>query len=285
MKFTITILLFFHGLTIFSQKTPTEKAQPIVEEGKRLYQSEITSWYGTDLFLENYKGKERPEGYFSYLEKEGSKCVFYLGSDQPKVIGTISFDKNVSPQTAKVDFTTRDFTKQEADLYTIRKAALDAILTDSLFKSYNDMNLNLVPLIQKKEKKVYVLTGPTQNGVVVFGNDYLLTFNKKNKLLTKKQLHANIIPIEYDKKDPENASATIHTHLPETGDFITATDICTLMLYEKFAGWKQHMVVSKNYINIWDCATNGLVVMPKETFEKIENTSESPKKNAAKKDE
>ena len=31
-----------------------------------------------------------------------------------------------------------------------------------------------------------------------------------------------------------------------------ATDICTLMLYEKFAKWKQHNVVSKNYLNIWN---------------------------------
>jgi hypothetical protein len=38
----------------------------------------------------------------------------------------------------------------------------------------------------------------------------------------------------------------MHSHLPETGDFITPTDICTLMPYEKFANWKTHNVVSKN---------------------------------------
>ena len=48
------------------------------------------------------------------------------------------------------------------------------------------------------------------------------------------------------KKDSE----TIHNHQEETGDFITATDICTLMLYEKFAKWKNHIVVSKKYMSI-----------------------------------
>lgn len=282
MKFTIAILLLLPGLALFSQKTPTEKAKPIVEEGKRLYQSEITSWYGTDLFIENYKGNINPDGYFSYADKYGSKCVFYSGSEKPRVIGTISFDKTVSPETGKVDFTARDFTKLESDFYTIRENALKAMDGDTLFKIYEDMNLNLVPLITKKEKKVYVLTGPIKNGVVVFGNDYLLTFDKKNKLLSEKQLHANIIPIEYNKKDPENPSSTIHTHLPETGDFITATDICTLMLYEKFAGWEQHLVVSKNYINIWNCKEDSLIVLPKEMFENSEDGAEPEKKNSTK---
>lgn len=54
----------------------------------------------------------------------------------------------------------------------------------------------------------------------------------------------------------------IHNHLPETGDFITATDICTLMLYAKFTKWKSHTVVSEKYINILNCLTNKLVVVP-----------------------
>jgi len=107
------------------------------------------------------------------------------------------------------------------------------------------------------------LTGPQQNGVVIFGNDYLLMFDNENNLISKKQLHKNIIPINYGGKEEEGKEieGTIHSHLPETGDFITATDICTLMLYEKFAKWKQHNVVSKNYLNIWNCLTDQLVVL------------------------
>lgn len=124
------------------------------------------------------------------------------------------------------------------------------------------------------ERKVYVLTGPKQNGVVLFGNDYLLTFDKNNKLTLKKQLHKNLIPINYGGKDKEGnpliSDEAIHSHLPETGEFITATDICTLMLYGKFAKWKTHNVVSSKYLNIWNCETNELSVIPIDVIKKIQ---------------
>ena len=66
----------------------------------------------------------------------------------------------------------------------------------------------------------------------------------------------------------EKVEGSMHTHLPETGDFITAADICTLMLYEKFAKWKSHNVVSKNYLNIWNCETDQLTVLPMSTIKR-----------------
>ena len=61
----------------------------------------------------------------------------------------------------------------------------------------------------------------------------------------------------------------MHNHLPETGDFITPTDICTLMLYEKFAGWKNHIVVSKKYMSIWNCKADELFIMTTDAMKKI----------------
>ncbi len=97
--------------------------------------------------------------------------------------------------------------------------------SDTLFQIYENTNLNLI-LISNGEKKVYILTGPQQSGVVIFGNDYLVTFDKANKLIGKKRLHKNIIPLPYEGTDDEKKTeGTVHSHLPETGDFITATDI------------------------------------------------------------
>ena len=154
------------------------------------------------------------------------------------------------------------------------------INSDTLFKTFKNTNLNIIPLVHNGERKVYVLTGPEQNGVVIFGNDYLLTFNNENNLTGKRQLHKNIIPINYGGKeeDGKEIEGTIHSHLPETGDFITATDICTLLLYEKFTKWKQHNVVSKNYLNIWNCLTDQLVVIPMGTIEKINKDQKKRKK-------
>lgn len=280
---TITLLVTFLTLTAFGQSKLDKEAAEIVAEGKRLFQSEMASWYGTDLFLEKYTERENIGGYFSYVENDVAKCVFYSKAATPQVIGTMSFDSSYNVKTATTDLTGREFTPIETDLYTIRKLALQEIQTDTLFKRYNNTNLNLVPLINGKEKKVYVLTGPTQSGVVIFGNDYLLTFDRNNKLTSKKELHKNIIPIEYGGKMEEGKEieSTLHSHLPESGDYITATDVCTLMLYGKFTKWKSHHVVSQKYLNIWNCETNELNVIPMKTIEKI---NEDQKKRNKKKE-
>jgi hypothetical protein len=281
-----TVLLTLLSFDVFGQDNPTQQAQPIVAEGKRLYKSEMASWYGTDLFLESYKERANIGGYFSYSDNGIEKCIFFSKANKPKVIGTISFDSTYNTKTATIDLNERDFTTNESDLYTIRKIALATINSDTLFKTYKNTNLNLIPIINSGEKKVYVLTGPEQNGVVIFGNDYLLTFDRDNNLINKKQLHKNIIPINYGGKeeDGKEIEGTIHSHLPETGDFITATDICTLMLYEKSTKWKQHNVVSKKYLNIWDCVTDHLTVIPMETIDKINKDQEKSNKKKQKGD-
>lgn len=277
----ITILCFILlSQSAFGQDNPTEQAKPIVDEGKRLYRSEMASWYGTDLFLENHKDRSNIGGYFSYADNGVAKCVFFSNADNPKVIGTISFDSTYDTKTAKIELAERGFTNNETALYTIRKLALARINSDTLFKTYKNTSLNLIPLINAGEKKVYVLTGSDQSGLVIFGNDYLMTFDKDNNLISTRQLHQNLIPIKYNNKEGnEKEEGAIHSHLPETGDFITATDICTLMLYEKFTTWKQHSVMSNKYLNIWNCQTDQLTVIPMETIKKMNKDQEKKKNN------
>jgi hypothetical protein len=271
----LTISILTHGQSDIDKLT-----KPIVEEGKRLYRSEMASWYGTDLFLEKFTEREKIGGYVSYTENDISKCVFLSKSDTPKVIGTILFDSTYNLKTATTNLQERELTKTENDLFEIRQITLNIVQKDTLFKTYKNTNLNFIPLIHNGEKKVYILTGPTQKGVVIFGNDYLLTFDNENKLVTKKQLHKNIIPINYEGKKEEGKEFedAIHSHLPETGDFMTSTDICTLMLYEKFAKWKQHTVVSQNYVSIWNCKTDELIAISREVMEKINKDKKKGKK-------
>ena len=253
----------------FGQSKTDKITSKIIEEGKILYKSEMASWYGTDIFIEKYKEKEKIGGYLSYSENEISRCIFYSKDEIPKVIGTMDFDLTFKVENAKTDLNERELTKTEFDLFEIKKTALEIINSDTIFKRYNNTNLNLIPIISGKEKKVYVLTGPKNNGVIIFGNDYLLNFDKNNKLINRKQLHRNIIPIEYIEKD--EIESTMHNHTEETGDFITSTDICTLMLYAKFSKMKQHYVISKNYVSIWDCNKEILAVLTRKAWDKINN--------------
>ena len=274
MKYLLLLTLFAFGLNATGQKDLNQLTKPIVEEGKMLYQSEMASWHGTDLFLENYKNHENIGGYFSYSEDEEIRCVFFSRAESPKVIGVIQFDSTFQIEKAIIDLKERTFSEKEDDLYQIRKNALIEVNRDTSFKQYQNTNFNFIPLVNNKEKKVYILTGASVSGVVIFGNDYLLTFDDNNQLLSKKSLHKNIIPIFYEEE--KKAEEVVHSHLPETGEFITPTDICTLMLYSKYANWKQHIVVSEKYMNIWDCVEHQLTVIPMET---IRNIKEEQDKN------
>ncbi len=268
MKKTLITIFSLVSYIIALGQNFEEAKQAIMEEGKQLYRSEMASWYGTDIFLDQFKAKrEDIGGYFSYTERDVSKCIFFSKSDSPRVIGTISFDSTYNTGTATADGTEREFTANELDLYTIRKLASAEINSDTLFKSYKNTLLNLIPFIGNKEKKVYVLTGPQNSGTVIIGNDYLLTFDDQNKLIKKKQLHQNIIPIKYMEEKDE--AVTMHTHLKETGGFITATDVCTILLYEKFANWKQHIVISEDFVSLWDCKTDQLAILTRKAWEAI----------------
>ena len=275
MKHTLSLLLTFIALNVFGQKNQEQQVARIVEEGKQLYKTEMASWYGTDLFLESYKNRENIGGYFSYTENELAKCIFYSKAANPNVIGTISFDSTYSLDLAQIDLNERNFSKMENDLYEIRKRAVEEMNTNQggFFKFYQNTSPNIIPLINGSEKKVYVLTGPKKSDVVIFGNDYLLTFDQNNNLVSKKELHQNIIPISYSNTT-EGEVVEMHTHLPETGELITATDVCTLMLYEKFANWTTHNVVSKKYLSIWNCQTDELVILPMKTVKKINKDQE-----------
>lgn len=230
----------------------------------------MASWFGTDIFLAKLSDKrQNTGGYFSYLVDDKAVCVFFSNSDNPKIIGTFTFDSTYNTNTAIVDGQEREPTAQEIDLLTIRQAALATYRTDTFFKSYKGMNPNFIPIADKKGKRVYVLTGPQKQGIVVFGNDYLLTFDKENRLKEQRRLHKNIISIEYGTQDGKTILGTMHTHSSETGDLITATDVCTLMLYAKYAQWEAHYVISEKNVSIWNCKKNQLTVMTKKAWDKI----------------
>lgn len=287
MKNTLTLVLIALSFTGFGQKNPTEEAQPIVAEGKLLYKLEMASWVGTDLFLEKYKDLDNIGGYFSYIENDSAKCIFFSNVETPKVIGTIAFDTTYNERKAKISLTERNFSQTESDLFQIRKVTLEALNTntDGFFKFYENTQPNIIPLINGDDKKVYIITGTQETDIVIFGNDYLLTFDKDNKLVAQKQLHQNILPIKYGNSDAEeNVVGAMHNHSPETGDFITATDICTVMLYEEFTKWKSYNVVSEKYLNIWNCETDQLVVVSMNIMDNIEKDQEKRNKKK-KKDE
>jgi len=285
-KLLIAIIgLIAHHLVLAQEVNADSATDAIVAEAKELYRSEMASWYGTDVVVEKHPQKDKLKGYLSYAEGEFTKCLFFSNTDPVKVMAVVTFDSSFSVNKASINFDEREPTEYEKTLYTIRRKALEEINTnkDSLFKFYKNTSLNLIPIVYKGEKKVYVLTGPSVSGVVVFGNDYLFKFDENNNILSIKRLHKNIIPINYGEekdKDGNVIIGTMHSHLPETGEFMTPTDICTLMLYGKMANWKQHTVMSQTYMNIWDCEKKIYVAITREAMDKINQDQKERKKKS-----
>jgi hypothetical protein len=227
----------------------------------------MASWYGTDVFRANYENMENVGGYFSYLDDSVPKCIFF--SKDNKVIATIAFPTNYNPKDANLDLKERDFTPIEREYFAIRQNALAKIKTDTIFKSYQNTSFNIVPLIQKNVKKVYVLTGPSVNNVVVFGNDYLLTFSNKNEVKNVEKLHNSMIPTTINDEQDGKSVGGVHSHVIEKWLTITPTDVCTLMLYQNLTKWESYTVISKKFVSVWN-PNNKLVIMKRENFDKIE---------------
>ncbi|KAA2217568.1 hypothetical protein [Chryseobacterium sediminis] len=280
MKLFLTFLFALVSVCINAQDLE-KLSEEVTEEGIALYRSEMASWYGTDVVKENYKNMDNIGGYFSYLD-DVPKCIFF--SKQNKVVATISFPTNYNPDNAKIDLSERDFTPAEMDYFTIRQKALTRINNDTIFKRYNNTNFNLVPIIKKNSKKVYVLTGASVNNVVIFGNDYLLTFNNKNEIENVEKLHKGIIVHDIGNNSKGADVGGVHSHVLENWQQMTPTDICTLMLYQKLTGWETYTTISKKYASIWNNKSNKAFVMKTENFRKIANYQLKENKKSENKD-
>jgi len=269
-------VLFLFMISFFSNaqnKKIEKQAKEIVEEGKMLYRSEMASWYGSDLFMEKISDKkDRIGGYFSYSDGDVSKCVFFSKDEKPITLGIITFDSTYNTKSAVIDETERALTVLENDLFQIRAKTLERVnsATDTIFKFYKKSNYNVIPLIKNNQKKVFIVTGTTENGKAIIGNDYLLTFDRKNEIIKTERLHNSLL---YFKTNDDSVGGA-HNHIIGKSELITSTDICTLMLYSRFSNWESHYVISKDFVSIWDCKTNKLKVMKYEDWAKeneIEN--------------
>ena len=264
-QFFVFILCCLQAFNACAQENLQKIASAIRTEATILYRSETASWYGTDLLTQNYKDDlDKIGGYVSYAEDSYEKCIFFSREDSPKVIMTILFDSKLEPGKATYSLMKRAFTPIERELYSLRIITQKEVLKDtSFFETYSNTNYNFIPVVDNGVKKVYILTGTSKNDVVVFGNDYLLTFGNDNKLIDRKKLHRNILPTPYGSKadTAKTVVGSMHTHLPGTSDYMTVTDLCTLMLYAKATGWETYSVVSEKYICIWRKQNNLLLII------------------------
>ncbi len=267
--FIIGIILTLFVQTTTSQTLSDSHLDSIIEEGRFLYALELSSWYSTDILLENEELLPRIGGYTSYKNEEGGfSAIYFSNKDTDEILLTVRFPAIPTSESSTIDKSPRKVTSYEKELLELRNTALAEIQTDTtgFFSTYQNSNLNLIPLIRSDSKDVIILTGPQSNGVVIFGNDYRLTYSKDLKLKTKQKLHNDILVFQVT----EGQESSFHSHKSPTSNSITSTDICTLLLYGRFTPWDAHYVISDEFVSIWSVTNNELVnTITREVWDKI----------------
>jgi hypothetical protein len=253
---------------------PTIHCQPngdkILKEGQLLFRSEKASWYGTDEFLSRFPNlKDSIGGYLSYEGDDHHEYNIFISRENPfRILARLEFDSLPKEKPIYIDMANKSASQKEKDLIIIRQDALDKIRSNSdhFFSFYKNTSFNLIPVISQSERKVYIITGPQNSGVVIIGNDYLLKYDSKNNFISKEKVHNSMIQLPA-KNDTINVTATMHSHV--ISDVIDPTDICSLLLYKDFVDWKQHYVISKKYVSIFELDKQKLTILTRKAWDKI----------------
>ena len=284
-NFQLVLLCCAFTLFSFAQKKKTavnfsQVETAITEEGRKLYLLDMAATTGVDIFKNQLTDlHEKTAGYFPYREGRLLKCVFYNKMAIAEIVATISFDSTFNPKRAAISTTERPMTRLESDLYKISERAIDDVKRDTAFyKIYTNTITAFIPIIEPSFRRVFILTKSDDNSAVIFGNDYVLDFDNANYVSSRKAIHNDLYQIESAPKDPyadEVLENILHKHTGESGEFITSTDICILLLNQKKGRWQHHVVMGENYVSVWFCDTNELQTMTKKAWYK-HNKSEDP---------
>lgn len=266
IKKTLILIAF-----CISSITYGQDSDEILAEGKLLFRLEKASWNGTDDFLLRFPDKRNLIGGYLSYESDNHKImtIFFSKENNDSLFVRYQFD-SIPDTPLVIDTVNLNVTSYEKDLIEIRQDAIQRISSnsDNFFTFYKNTSLNPIPLIKDKERKVFVLTGPQVSNLVIIGNDYLLEYDKKNKLKNEIQIHKSLLQYPYKSDDPDNKlESTFHSHV--VSDYINSTDICTLLLYKNYVEWKQHYVMSKKCVSIFDMEKENLAIITRKAWDKI----------------
>jgi len=264
----ITVVLTMTTFSFGQQKA----ANRVLEEGKLLYRLEKASWHSTDFFLENFPHKtEFVGGYVSYPSGQNQVITAFFERGNPsRILARFEFDGQPQGNPTRIDTLNKVASSREMDLITLKLDAVQKVTENEndFFTFYENTSFNFIPLIENGTRRVFILTAPKVHNVILIGNDYLLTYNNRNRFVKKEKLHNSILQFQGKSDDPEKPiTSTFHSHV--LSDLITSTDICTLLLYKEFVEWKQHYVISKKYVSIFNLETEYLHVMKRKVWDQI----------------
>jgi hypothetical protein len=204
------------------------KLDSVLAEAHVLYKYEKVAWVSSDLAMEDRIVKKNYGGILVY-EIQGEMKVIILSKTQKECIAEYSFESDFSkPKSVAIE--KRELLSKEKELLELKITLLENISHQkygvTIPEGYSP-NLIFIPFDDMY--KMYIIMGTSQRDVIPFGNDYLFIADKNGEIESWQKFHSGIIP-GYTKYDGYKVTELTHSHL-RTTPLITATDICTFMLY------------------------------------------------------
>ena len=252
-----------------------DSSKAILDAGKQLYRLEKASWNATDFLRDNFPEKKTAVGgYVSYELNDEMVTVFFNKRDPSQIVARFAFDYIPGPKPKVIDILDTKPTSKETELFALREDARHRVEsnTEHYFKYYDSCSFNFIPIITPASRLVYILTAPNGCKDVIIGNDYLLTYDKSNELVKKEKFHNTMLKFPYGNP-ADSAGVSYHSHI--LSNFITPTDVCTLLLYKDYLHAKTHFVMGENYVSIFDVQKEILMIVRRDSFEKIYKGSSS----------
>lgn len=237
----------------------------IVAEGFELFHLQLAAWQASDAVLGEVADLE-VDAYFTYRDGDSLRTVYYMRAQPEQVVGEVAFDEDANIASKRMQWRGRPRSPREQALMLMREHVLLAIAADKkgYFRTYPATGTNIL-LLPGAKPVAYLLTLPMEPGVVLIGNDYKFEFDAAGKVANYKRLHADLRSIP----TTEDAEASAHAHQKGESPYMTATDICTLLLYGQNTTWHHHMVVHPKFVSTWSLDERTLLVLTGKAWDRI----------------
>jgi hypothetical protein len=273
----LIISISFFSCTHQSQKNITDKkslnsndwekinTDSIVKEGYELYHLERASWISTDLLKEKFSNIKYVKGFAGYITYHGTDNIISTYwkniNDENKIFITYKFNSNADSSSVSIDNSLREPNNAEKYFFSCRNRMLKLIIdSNKYFQAPEGCSFNFIFLKDKDRLRIIALTGPTEPGIVPFGNDFQFIFDHSGEFLYGGLIHSAMVNLDKPEKCPSydpvkiemdndgNSKLCSHYHHASIPKFITSTDICNFLLYGK---GDYFAVYSRDYVSLF----------------------------------
>ena len=197
----------------------------ICHEARMLYNAEKCAWNATDVCLAECKNVDKGNFILTYQVSEDYYSTILFNTED----WTCYFQYNWTQGKGSSIFEPRPVTEEEKGAYRLQMRLKNQIKQLKIVpddSSFGGMNMQILHL-NKDLIRVYFLQGAKGNYVIPFGNDFCFDFDSSDKMIAERKFHSGLLAAQWEKGNPPVYLCHSHSGMLP----ITATDICTFLLY------------------------------------------------------